>query len=70
MAETTLGTIDELLAGVMDDVDDAGARYKLRSGRQLLVAVEQRHDALDAAIGDAVDDDEVLARLRDLGYVE
>lgn len=70
MAETTLETIDELLAGAMDDVDDAEARYKLRSARQLLVAVQQRHDDLDEAIDEAVDDDEVLARLRDLGYVE
>jgi hypothetical protein len=70
MAETTLATIDELLAGAMDEVDDAEARFKIRSARQLLAVVQQRHDELDEAIDDAVDDGELVANLRDLGYVE
>jgi hypothetical protein len=70
MAETTLATIDELLAGAMDEVDDAEAGFKIRSARQLLAVVQQRHDELDEAIDDAVDDGELVANLRDLGYVE
>jgi hypothetical protein len=51
-------------------VDDAEARFKIRSARQLLAVVQQRHDELDEAIDDAVDDGELVANLRDLGYVE
>jgi hypothetical protein len=70
MADTTLGTIDELLAGAIADTDDAEVRFKLRNARQLLLAVEQHHDDLDDAIEAAVDDGEVMRNLRDLGYVE
>jgi hypothetical protein len=70
MAETTLETIDELLAGAMDDVDDPEAGYKIRSARQLLAVVQQRHADLDEAIEEAVDDEAVVTRLRELGYVE
>ena len=70
MADTTLETIDELLRGAMDDIDDAEARFKLRNARQLLLAVAQQHDDLDDAIETAVDDEEVMRSLRDLGYVE
>ncbi|AUG49295.1 hypothetical protein BVU17_17130 [Haloarcula taiwanensis] len=70
MAETTLATIDELLEGTLDDVDDPDIRYKLRSARQLLQVVQQRQDIMDEAIETAVEDEEVLQNLRDLGYTE
>lgn len=70
MSKTTLSTIDELLAGVIDDVDDSEIRYKLRSARTLLQVLQQRHDSLDDAVRDAVDDEEILDNLRDLGYLD
>ncbi|MFC7251910.1 hypothetical protein ACFQJ5_19165 [Halomicroarcula sp. GCM10025324] len=70
MAETTLDTIDELLEGAFDDVSDPGVRYKLRSARQLLQVVQQRHETLDEAIDDAVSDEQIMSNLRDLGYIE
>jgi len=70
MAETTLDTIDELLAGAFDDVDDPDVRYKLRSARQLVQVVQQRHETLDEAIDEAVDDEAILSNLRDLGYMD
>jgi hypothetical protein len=70
MSETVLDTIDELLAGANDDVDDPEIHYKLRSARQLLVVVQQRYEEFDEAVHDAVDDEEVMQNLRDLGYVE
>ncbi|RLM95015.1 hypothetical protein [Haloarcula sp. Atlit-7R] len=70
MAETTLATIDELLEGTLDDVDDPDIRYKLRSARQLLQVVQQRQDIMDEAIDTAIEDEEVLQNLRDLGYTE
>ena len=70
MTETVLDTIDELLAGATDDVDDPETHYKLRSARQLLVVVKQRYDEFDEAVHDAVDDEEVMQNLRDLGYLE
>lgn len=70
MAETTLDTIDELLDGALDDVDDPDVRYKLRSARQLPRVVQQRHDTLDEAIDDAVVDESIMSDLRDLGYID
>jgi hypothetical protein len=70
MAENTLETIDELLAGTMGDVDDPNVKYKLRSARQLLQVVQQRHDDLDEAIDGAVEDEDILSNLRDLGYID
>jgi hypothetical protein len=70
MAETTLDTIDELLEGAFDDVSDPDVRYKLRSARQLLQVVHQRHETLDEAIDDAISDEQIMSNLRDLGYIE
>ena len=70
MAETTLATMDELLEGALNDVDDPEVRYKLRSARQLLQVVQQRQDIIDEAIDTAIEDEAVLQNLRDLGYTE
>ncbi|AAV44802.1 hypothetical protein BDK61_4102 [Haloarcula quadrata] len=70
MAETTLATMDELLEGALNDVDDPEVRYKLRSARQLLQVVQQRQDIIDEAIDTAIEDEAVLENLRDLGYTE
>lgn len=70
MAEATLETIDKLLEGVLNDVDDSDIKYKLRSARQLVLVVQQRHDTLDEAIDTAVDDAAILSNLRDLGYID
>ena len=70
MAEMTLNTIDELLEGAFDDVNDPDVRYKLRSARQLLQVVQQRHETLDEAIDDAISDEQIMSNLRDLGYIE
>ncbi|RLM42019.1 hypothetical protein DVK00_18345 [Haloarcula sp. Atlit-47R] len=70
MAETTLDTIDELLEGAFDDISDPDVRYKLRSARQLLQVVQQRHETLDEAIDDAVSDEQIMSNLRNLGYIE
>lgn len=70
MAETTLGTIDELLEGALDDIDDSEVRYKLKSAQQLLRVVQQRHDDLDDAVDDTVTDEDVIDTLRDLGYLD
>jgi hypothetical protein len=70
MAKTTLGTIDELLEGAFDDVDDPDVRYKLRSARQLVQVLQQRQDSLDEAVHDAIDDKEIMSTLRDLGYID
>ncbi|ATW88216.1 hypothetical protein halTADL_1448 [Halohasta litchfieldiae] len=70
MVRDTLETIDELLEGVMNDVDDSDVRYRLRSARQLLELAKQRYKGHDEAIEDIVEDDEILKDLRELGYVE
>lgn len=70
MAKTTLGTIDELLAGAIDDVDDSEARFKLRNARQLLQVIQHRDDEVDEIIDAAIDNEEVIDNLRDLGYID
>jgi hypothetical protein len=71
MGETTLDTIDGLLENALNETDDSNVRYKLRNARQLIQIVEQRHqDLADEDITDAVEDEEILDELRDLGYVK
>lgn len=70
MVREALDTVDEILEGAMNDIDDSDAVYKIRSARQLLELAKQRHRDHDEAIEEIISDDEVLDDLRDLGYVE
>lgn len=70
MGETTVETIDELLAGAIADTDDEDVHYKLRNARQLLDVVRTRHEQIDEAIDETEVTSEVLENLRELGYVE
>lgn len=70
MVGTMLDTLDELLAGVMEDVDDPESRYKIRSARQLVEAIKQYNVDFQDATEDAVDDEEILDNLRELGYID
>ena len=67
MSETTLDTLEDLLQGAEEDIDNSDAVYKLRSARQLVEVLRQRQDDRDKAIEDVIDDEEVLDNLRDLG---
>jgi len=70
MPRTTLDTIDELLEGAEDGITNSETVYKLRSARQLVQVLQQRHDDLDDALDDAIPDDEIVANLQELGYLE
>ena len=70
MADTTLETIDELLAGATTEVESEEARFRIRNARQLLAVIRQRHENIDEAIDDAVEDDELVATLQQLGYLD
>jgi len=70
MPTTTLDTIDELLEGVQEDVDDSETAYKLRSARQLVHVLRQRQRDLDEAIDETIADEEILANLSELGYLD
>ncbi|WP_049987963.1 hypothetical protein [Halobellus rufus] len=70
MGDTTLETIDELLAGAVRDTDDPEAHYKINSARQLLEVIRQRHVDLDEAVDETATDAEILDTLRELGYVD
>lgn len=69
MDEGTLETINKLLEGALDEVDDTEVRYKIKSAQQLLHVLQQRHDDLDIAV-ENVDDQDVIDNLRDLGYLQ
>ena len=70
MVREALDTVDEILEGAMNDIDDSDGLYKIRSARQLLELAKQRHRDHDEAIEEIISDDEVLDDLRDLGYVD
>ena len=69
MTTDTLKTIEALLEEVQGDIENPDARYKLRTARQLLSVLEQRDVDLTVAINEAVSDDELRERLRNLGYL-
>jgi len=70
MPRSTLETLDDLLLGAEEDIDNSDVVYKLRSARQLIEVLKQRQDDQDDAIEDAISDEEVLDNLRDLGYIQ
>ncbi|MDB2275772.1 MULTISPECIES: hypothetical protein [Halorubrum] len=70
MAVDVLTTMKELLGEVQEDVDNPDASYKLRTARQLLSVLEQRNEDLSMAVSEAVSDDELLDRLRELDYIQ
>ncbi len=70
IVESTFETIENLLDGALEEVDNPEVRYKLRSVQQLLRAVQQRHEDLDEALDETVTDETILSNLRDLGYLE
>ncbi|MDB9234900.1 hypothetical protein [Halorubrum ezzemoulense] len=69
MTVDVLMTIEELLEQVQEDIENPDTSYKLRTARQLLSIFEQRNEDLSVAISEAVSDDELRERLRDLGYL-
>lgn len=69
MPKDAMDTIEELLRGVQDDVHDPETVYKVRSARQLLQVLRQKHDDLDEAIDETVSDKEIIENLSDLGYL-
>jgi len=70
MGETTIGTIETLLEGAIEETDDSDISFKIRSALQLLMVVEEQHVAARDALEEAEIDDEVRAGLRDLGYLD
>lgn len=70
MGNQTIATIGEILDGVIEGTDDPQISYKLRNARQLLDVVQQRHEHVNETIEDADVDEEIVANLRQLGYVE
>ena len=69
MAVDVLMTIEELLEEVQEDIEHPDASYKLRTARQLLSILEQRNEDLSVAVSEAVSDDELRDRLRELDYL-
>jgi hypothetical protein len=69
MTVDVLMTIEELLEEVQEDIESPDASYKLRTARQLLSVLEQRNEDLSVAVSEAVSDDELRDRLRELDYL-
>ena len=69
MTVDVLMTIVKLLEEVQENIEDPDASYKLRTARQLLSILEQRNEDLSVAVSEAVSDDELRDRLRELDYL-
>lgn len=70
MSQTTVETIDSMLESVQNEVDDSDTRFKVRTARQLLVVLEERHEAGREALEETDLDETVRENLRDLGYLQ
>lgn len=70
MAETTIDTVDTLLDSVQRSVDDPELTFKLRTARQLLLVIDEQHEAARDALDHVEIDEEMERNLRKLGYIE
>jgi len=70
MAGTPLGTLAKLLEGLLDDVDDEQARFKIRTALQLVVVAKDEQDRANETLAEADLDPELETRLAELGYIE
>jgi len=70
MAEELFDHTDALLQGIQKEVSDSKLSYKLRTVRQLLVAIEEQHIVAQEALEEADVDEETLESLRQLGYLD
>ena len=69
MTETGIDALRRMLESVLEETDDAEVDYKLRTALQLLVFVEERQDEALSVI-EAEAEDDLVDRLRSLGYLE
>lgn len=70
MISDTAETIKPLLESVIERTDDEEVHYKLRTAMQLLDVVRVRNEQVSDTLS-AVDlDDDLEARLEELGYLE
>jgi len=70
MPESTIDTIDALLRDGIEATEDSEVHFKLRTARQLLQVVREEKEQAVASLANADLDDELRARLRELGYVD
>ncbi|AGB33181.1 hypothetical protein C488_16477 [Natrinema pellirubrum DSM 15624] len=69
MPDTTIETINTMLDSVQGELEDPDLRFKLRTVRQLLLVIEERHDIGRDALADADLDDSTREDLQQLGYL-
>lgn len=70
MEEKLFNSIDEMLSSIQQEVTDEEVLFKIRTARQSLVVIKERYAAGQEAIRKGDIDDEILAALRELGYIE
>jgi len=70
MAPDTSETIRSLLESAIERTDDEEVNYKLRTALQLLDVVRVRNEQLTDTLSTVELDDDLEARLEELGYLE
>lgn len=70
MHDSSLDTVQQLIDGAIEDVDDAKTSYKLRTASQLVDAIEHHEESLSQTLSRANLADDVEADLREMGYLE
>lgn len=67
MPSEQLDTVETLLRTLLDETEGPEVHYKLRTALQLLAVHRQEVRGLKAAAGE---DEDLEARLRELGYID
>jgi len=70
MSDSPLGTIKKLVDACIEETDDTGVHYKLRTASQLVDVIQYHNDDLLETLENADTDDELEERLREMGYME
>ncbi|SEF51973.1 hypothetical protein SAMN04488133_0021 [Halobellus limi] len=70
MTNTPLNTIKQLVDSAIEETDDSGIRFKLRTASQLVDVVQSRNDDLLDSLENADLNDELQEELHNMGYIE
>lgn len=70
MDTTTIGTIEALLEGVIEETDDPEVHYKLRTALQLLIMMEDENSRVKETLEKSEIGPETREKLHELGYLD
>lgn len=70
MHDSSLDTVQQLIDGTIEEVEDTNISYKLRTASQLVDAIEHHEESLSETLENANIDGKIEDDLREMGYIE